>query len=704
VDARRDPGASWRHFNDVGYFQPMARFSGRRSPLARALAAALSLAPICGLGWPLGASAAVKSFVQKRRAEISSGSSVRASFGMGNRGGDLIVAYAVWDGGGGVSVSDSRGNAYASAAGPTTAGDGVTQAQIFYAAGVQRGSNAVTASFENPVAAHGTLIVHEYSGLGRVAPLDVAAGAASASGSAAEVDSGALQTTSSGELLFAAISSDGSAIEVAAPFRARARTRGTLIADAFSGDAGPYDVTALQNGGSWVAQLVAFGYTGGQRNGPAYPVKPGASNRYLVDQNGKPFLITGDSPQSLVVNVTEAQAESLIADRARAGFNTLWIDLIVGTYTHGRADGSTLDGILPFTDGWFTTPNEAYFARVDREIRLCAKYGIQVLLDPLETGFFVVPDDAPLVEAGLDAATAYGRYVGARYRGFDNIIWLNGDDFQNWEDPNRDALAQAVANGIRSQDPAHIQTVELNAQVSGSLDDPSWAPIIQLNASYTAFPTYAQVLADYHRSNFVPTFLVESTYDFEYDVGSTSTNPPTSNPAILRREAYWALTSGATGQMYGNGFTWPFLPGWQQHLDTPGSHDMDLARKLFESKPWWELVPDDPPTLVTAGGGTFQSTCANVYVDCMAANDYVTATRAPDGSLAILYVPAGNAITVDLSRMGPRVKASWFDPSRGSFSALHETLSNTSTVFQPPGLNHDGATDWVLVLEAQPLP
>jgi len=156
--------------------------------------------------------------------------------------------------------------------------------------------------------------------------------------------------------------------------------------------------------------------------------------------------------------------------------------------------------------------------------------------------------------------------------------------------------------------------------------------------------------------------------------------------------------------MYGNGFIWPFFPGWQQHLDTPGSHDMALAKRLFESRRWFDLVPDDPPTLVVAGGGTFAASCDNRYVNCIGGNDYVTAARAPDGSLAVLYLPAGNTISVDLSRMGPHVRASWYDPTHGAFVPVHGALSNTTTVFQPPGNNHDGDPDWLLVLDAQPLP
>ncbi|HJW69519.1 MAG TPA: hypothetical protein VJ829_09185 [Candidatus Binatia bacterium] len=59
---------------------------------------------------------------------------------------------------------------------------------------------------------------------------------------------------------------------------------------------------------------------------------------------------------------------------------------------------------------------------------------------------------------------------------------MSGNDFQSWPNPADDAVVQAVARGIQDRDDRHIHTVELDYQVSGSLDDPTWAPLIQLNA------------------------------------------------------------------------------------------------------------------------------------------------------------------------------------------------------------------------------
>jgi hypothetical protein len=98
---------------------------------------------------------------------------------------------------------------------------------------------------------------------------------------------------------------------------------------------------------------------GRPRIAPAFPLKVAEGGRYLVDQNGVPFLIAGESPQALMVNLTENDAESFFANRASYGFNAVWINLLCRKGTGGRADGSTHDGLLPFQKADdFATPNE----------------------------------------------------------------------------------------------------------------------------------------------------------------------------------------------------------------------------------------------------------------------------------------------------------------------------------------------------------
>src|SRR5213079_1748549 len=238
-------------------------------------------------------------------------------------------------------------------------------------------------------------------------------------------------------------------------------------------------------------------------------------------------------------------------------------------------------------------------------------------------------------------------------------------------------------------DSRHLHTVELDYPVSSSLNDPTWAPLIQVNAAYTYAPTYQQVLLDYSRLNFLPTFMVEASYEFEQNFPEY---PDGNLSQVIRRQEYWSLLSGATGQLFGNRYTWQLTGNsWQDQLNTPGAIQMAYVTALFESRAWYDLVPDQTHIVVTAGFGTF------------GLNDYVTAARTPDGALAMAYVPTARTVTVDMSTMSGPVTARWYDPAAGTFTNVAGSpFANAgSRDFQTPGNNADGPgnEDWVLVLE-----
>jgi hypothetical protein len=436
-----------------------------------------------------------------------------------------------------------------------------------------------------------------------------------------------------------------------------------------------------------------------------YPLAKSANGRYLVDRDGYPFLIAGDAPQSLMVNISTADAEMYFANRESHGFNALWINLLCSTYTAGSPDCSTYDGLIPF-DGFLpghagdplyydmTTLDAAYFARTDEMIRLAAQHNLCVFLDPCETGSFLPANgggDALMPHNGATKCRAFGQFLGQRYKDFPNIVWMSGNDYQAWPDPASDPVVTAVALGIEDVDTNHIHTIELNYLTSGSLDDPNWAPIISLNASYTYYPTYAQVLNDYDRPNFDPVFLVEANYEYEHLQGTMDTTP-----LNLRKQEYWTDLSGATGQLYGNHYTWTFTSGWQGFLDSPGAIEMIHLKELFESRKWYELVPDQNHTLVTAGYGTFSN---SGYVEN---NSYLVAARTSDGHLAMAYTPIQRTFTANMAQMAGPITARWYDPANGTYHAIAGSpfTNSGSHNFTTPGTNADGDGDWVLVLES----
>jgi hypothetical protein len=424
-----------------------------------------------------------------------------------------------------------------------------------------------------------------------------------------------------------------------------------------------------------------------------FPLKASANNRYLVDRDDVPFLMVGDSPQALIGNLSETQAETFISNRARHGVNALWINLLCASYTACNADGTTYDSIAPFMTGSgpsdydLSTPNPAYFQRVDDMLTIAANHGIVVLLDPIETGSWL----DTLRTNGITKAVRYGRYLGNRYKNVPNIIWMHGNDFQTWRTSSDNELVKAVARGIQQTDPNHIQTVELDYYVSATLDDPAFRTIAGLNAVYTYRPTYAKLLSEYKRANFKPMFMVEANYEFEQN-GGTDGGIIKEN---LRKQEYWTMLSGATGQLYGSQYTWRLDGDWQHNLNTPGIVQLHYMKRLFQNRKWFDLVPDRPHRVVTGGRGQFSDS------DSITTDTYATAAATPDGLLVIAYLPSIRKVTVDMSKLAGLVTARWYDPTTGTFLAIGGSpFANTgSQHFTPPGSNNDGDDDWVLVLE-----
>lgn len=250
-----------------------------------------------------------------------------------------------------------------------------------------------------------------------------------------------------------------------------------------------------------------------------------------------------------------------------------------------------------------------------------------------------------------------------------------------------------MAKGIRSVDPDQLQAVELNVFTSSSFDDPTWIPLSALNSTYTYSPTYMQMLHSYNQRPVAPAYLVEAHYDLE-NVGKP---PDFGTPSILRREEYWTMLSGGVGQFYGNAYTWSFKAGWQTHLDTPGVAQLKLWKEFFAALPWQDLTPDQKHTILTAGFGTY-----GTFETRVSQSDYATAASLPDGTLAVVYMPTARTITIDMEAFHRSMRARWFDPAIGKYHEVSASpfANRGHHQFTPPGKNHDGDTDWVLLLEA----
>jgi hypothetical protein len=195
------------------------------------------------------------SFVQVKSTVATSSSAVTITMPAAQTAGNLNVVAVMWGDTTSTvsSVTDSKGNVYALALGPTKA-TGLTSA-IYYAKNIAAGSNTVTVTFNQP-ASFPNVNVMEYSGLSTTSPLDVASGA---TGSGTSASSGSVTTTSANELIIGAGNPTSTFTAAGTGFSNRIiNSFGGISEDKVVSSTGSYNATATLTSGTWVMQMVAF--------------------------------------------------------------------------------------------------------------------------------------------------------------------------------------------------------------------------------------------------------------------------------------------------------------------------------------------------------------------------------------------------------------------------------------------------------------
>ena len=387
------------------------------------------------------------------------------------------------------------------------------------------------------------------------------------------------------------------------------------------------------------------------------------ATHYLIDAQGRPFLINGDTPWDLLNRLTDAEADAYLADRQAKGINTVFVELMEHyPWTSPSHVPNNVYGDPPFTTkGDFSTPNEAYMAHVATFLQNALNRGMLVMITPAYAGF-VGAEQGWYVEMeanGTAKLRTYGQYLANRFAAYPNIIWVQGGDYS----PSDHTLIDAIANGIRDVNTTWLQTFH-GGRYTNALDYTT-AAWLTLNAIYTDGSTIvSQANKEYAKST-MPFFLVESAYE----TGSAG------DGGLVRPQVYADYLSGATGYLLGYEDLWPFPTGWQSLMNSEGARAMKYAGQLWTSRSWWLLVPD----------GTGK------------------AAYAANGSFGFAY-GAGGSVTVNLAKFsGPNVRAQWYDPTNGTYSAVSGSpfaASGTRTLSHGTS-NAAGGSDWALVLDSQ---
>jgi chitodextrinase len=158
------------------------------------------------------------------------------------------------------TVTDSKGNSYTRAVGPTQQGTTLSQS-IYYAKNIVAaagGSNVVSVTF-NTAAQFPDVRVLEYSGIDQVSPVDATAAGTGAGGTSTTTAN--LTTTGTNALLVAGNLVSTTTASAGTGFTSRIITSpdGDIAEDRVAANPGTYNASAnLAGSGAWLMQVVAF--------------------------------------------------------------------------------------------------------------------------------------------------------------------------------------------------------------------------------------------------------------------------------------------------------------------------------------------------------------------------------------------------------------------------------------------------------------
>jgi hypothetical protein len=426
-----------------------------------------------------------------------------------------------------------------------------------------------------------------------------------------------------------------------------------------------------------------------------HPLRVSKDGRHLVQSDGHPFFYLADTAWELFHRLDRDEAGLYLEDRAAKGFT------VVQAVVLAERDGLRVPnpyGRLPLVDEDPRRPDSAYFAHVDHVVDRAEALGLTVGMLPTWGDKFHSRQHQPGPRVFDEAnAEAYARFVGERYRDRAVIFILGGD--RNPEADEDYAIIRAMARGLKATAPRNLITYHPRGpgRSSDFFHGEDWLDFNMIQSSHTGRGSDNGVHVDHDRAlePAKPTLDGEPRYEaIVVDFYMEGADPALRfDAADARMAAYRPLLAGAAGHTYGNNNVWQMWSPeheaviwadtpWDDALDHPGAFQMGYVRRLFESRPWQRLVPDQGFILSTNPAGAAS----------------IRAAVASDGSFAFVYSPEGAPFVVDQGRLGaPELACWWFDPRYGRAYPIHTGTGRAAQAFTPPSFGP--GRDWLLVID-----
>ncbi len=359
-----------------------------------------------------------------------------------------------------------------------------------------------------------------------------------------------------------------------------------------------------------------------------------------MNPKGQPFFWLGDTAWPLFGQYSRQDAEKWIENRSRKGFSVIQgvLGWGGGTGFETKLPGPNYAGHQPWL-GSPEQPNQDYFENVDYLLTTAEKLGVTLALLPT-WGYYVV--DTGIFNT--DNAYSYGYWLGERYQSRPNLVWVSGGD----RIPSgHEEVYRSLAQGLRAGDHgAHLITYHPCGWRHSSqfFHEEEWLDFNMIETWTEWVRVYEAVRSDYGLVPVKPVVLGEPAYEdgSEYPLGPIT-------PLIVRRQAWWTFMAGGYFT-YGHNQNWRMETGFLSCLDSPGADQMNLFQKIIQSRPWWDMVPDQ-----------------GFFADGISSERTLnTAMRTMDSSCGIVYLSSQCHVQLYLERiLTRRVKVTWVNPQTG---------------------------------------
>ncbi|MHA6630552.1 apiosidase-like domain-containing protein [Pseudonocardia sichuanensis] len=404
-------------------------------------------------------------------------------------------------------------------------------------------------------------------------------------------------------------------------------------------------------------------------------------------RGGEPFFWLGDTAWSLFVNLTRAETEEYLDARAAQGFTVVQAAAVFpqaggpGPNQYGDSPHGTGLDDLAVTPGDEGEEQYDYWDHVDFVVAQAAERGLVLAVLPVwadgQVGELLTEENAG----------AYGEFLGHRYGGAGNVVWVLGGDAPA---DGVEGVWQALADGIREgggTQPATYHPRGDQTSVTWFDGDERIGFHMLQGGHCLRYDVRAELVAQTYAAG-LPFVDGEPIYEDHPYCWRPADGYSTAQD--VRRDAYWSVLGGAAGHTYGHHAVWQFLAGgrspelhargtWPEALRSPGAEQMQNVRALAESRPRVEpaAVVADPGE----GAGRIQ------------------AAVAADGSTLMAYTAAGREVALDPGVLaGTTLQPWWFDPRSGDAVRLDPVENSGPATFTPPAGEGDEA-DWVLVVD-----